>query len=184
MSPRKALDQSLLQQLQHMRESPVGEDAQQNKKRTRLDVAPGKSISNLDFFSSESESGSETESAPESEPEKSNIEENDDADDEQQVITLSDISVGDFALVKYNYSRSVRYYIGEYMEKDSNGQILFIFLERICGSLFKYRGNVLLETANINMVKNVLVAPTVTCCGGKFDFKSSSKIIDCLRYLY
>ena len=105
MSPRKGLDQSLLQQLQHMRESPVGEDAQQNKKRTRPDVAPGKSISNLDFVYSESKSGSKTKSGPESEPEESNIEENDDADDEQQVITLSDISLGDFALVKYNYYR-------------------------------------------------------------------------------
>ena len=83
MSPRKALDQSFLQQLQRMGESPIGEDAQQDKKRTRLDVAPGKSISNLDFVSSESESGSETKSGPESEPEESNIEENDDADDEQ-----------------------------------------------------------------------------------------------------
>ena len=87
-------------------------------------------------------------------------------------------------MVKYNYSRSVMYYIGEYMEKDSNGQILFIFLERICGSLFKYRENVVRETANINMVKNVLAAPTVTCRGGKLDFKSSVKIIDCLRCLY
>ena len=66
MSPRKALDQSLLQQLQRMRESPVGENAQQNKKRTQLDVLPGKSISNLDFVSRESEAGSETESGPES----------------------------------------------------------------------------------------------------------------------
>ena len=102
MSPRKALDQSLLQQLQSMRESPVGEHAQQNKERTRLDVVPGKSISNLDFVSSESESGSETKSGPESEPEERDIEENDDADDEQQVISLSDISAEDFPLVKYN----------------------------------------------------------------------------------
>ena len=34
------------------------------------------------------------------------------------------------------------------------------------------------------MVKNVLAAPTVTCRGGKLDFKSSVKIIDCLRCLY
>ena len=77
MSPRKALDQSLLQQLQCIRESPVGEDAEQNKKRTWLDVAPGKSISNHDFVSRESESGFETKSEPESEPEESNIQEND-----------------------------------------------------------------------------------------------------------
>ena len=70
------------------------------------------------------------------------------------------------------------------MKKDSNGQILFIFLEKICGSLFKYRENILQETANINMVKNVLAAPTVTCRGEKLDFKSSSKIVVCFRCLY
>ena len=85
---------------------------------------------------------------------------------------------------KNNYSRTVKYYIGECMGKDSNRQILFIFLERNCGLLFKYRENILRETANINMVKNVLAAPTVTHRGGKLDFKSSSKIIDCLRCLY
>ena len=53
MSPRKALDQSLLQQFQCMRQFP------------------GKSITILDFVSSESESGSETKSGPESEPEES-----------------------------------------------------------------------------------------------------------------
>ena len=76
-----------------MRKSLIGEDTQQNKKRNRLDVALGKSISNLDFFFSESESGFETERGPESEPEERVIEENDDADDEQQVITLSHIGV-------------------------------------------------------------------------------------------
>ena len=70
------------------------------------------------------------------------------------------------------------------MEKDSNRKILFIFLERICGLLLKYRENVLQETANINMIKNVIAAPTVTRRGGKLDFKSSNKIIDCLRCLY
>ena len=83
MSPRKALDQSLLQQFQSIRQFPIGEDVQQNKKKTRLDIAPGKSITILDFVSSESESGFETKSRPE--PEESNIEENDNADDEQQV---------------------------------------------------------------------------------------------------
>ena len=64
------------------------------------------------------------------------------------------------------------------MEKDSNGKLLLTFLERICGSLFKYRENVLQETANINMVKNINAAPTVTRRGGKLGFKSSTKIID------
>ena len=70
------------------------------------------------------------------------------------------------------------------MEKDSNGKLLLTFLERICGSLFKYGENVLQETANINMVKNVNAAPTVTRRGGKLGFKSSTKIIDCSRCLY
>ena len=167
-----------------MRESPVGEDAQKNEKRTWPVVALGKSISNLDSVSSKSKSGSENKSGPASEPQESDIKENNDSDDEQQVITLSDIRVGDFAMGKNNYSRSVKYYMGESIGKDSNGQILFIFLERNCGLLFKYRENIIWETANINMVKNVLAAPTVTHCGGKLDFKSSNKIIDCLRCLY
>ena len=90
-----------------MRES-LGEDVQQNKKITQLTrCCTWESISNLNFVSSESESGSETESGTESEPGESNIEEND-AGDEQQEKTLSDISVGDFDSLKYNYSRSVK----------------------------------------------------------------------------
>ena len=46
------------------------------------------------------------------------------------------------------------------------------------------RENVLRETANINMVKNLLAAPTVKQRGGKLEFKSSSKITDCMRCLY
>ena len=106
-----------------------------------------------------------------------------DADDEE-VLTVSDINVGDFALVKYKYSHSIKYYIGECMEKDTSGEISFIFLERICGSLFKYRENVIRETANISMVKNILAAPSVTRRGGKLDFKSSKEVIDRLRCLY
>ena len=49
MSPRKALDESLLQQLQSMRESPVSEETPQNNERTQLDVALAKSISNLNL---------------------------------------------------------------------------------------------------------------------------------------
>ena len=49
MSPQKALEKSLLQQIEHMRESPSTEKAasKQNKmKRSNLDQ--GKSISNLE----------------------------------------------------------------------------------------------------------------------------------------
>ena len=41
MSPRKALDESLLQQLQSMRECPVGEETPQNNKTTQLMLHPG-----------------------------------------------------------------------------------------------------------------------------------------------
>ena len=140
MSPRKALDESLLQQLQSMRESPDDEETTQANKRTRLDVAPGKSISNLTLEDSDSES-------EESEPEvsnDSNNESNDESSDESsqssgpdendvsgsdvsdndndEEIDISDINIGDFALVKYKYSRSIKFYIGECMEKDQNGE--------------------------------------------------------------
>ena len=192
MSPRKALDESLLQQLQSMRECPVGEETPQNNKRTRLDVAPGKSISNLNRVSSESES-EESESKESNESGESESDDSDGSDDastetsdadDEEVLTVSDINVGDFALVKYKYTRSFKYYIGECMEKDTSGEISFIFLERICGSLFKYRDNVIRETANISMVKNILAAPSVTRGRGKLDFKSSKEVIDRLRCLY
>ena len=77
MSSRKALDESLLQQLQSMRESPDGEESTQNNKRTCLDVAPGKSISNLTLEDSDSES-------EESEPEVSNDSDNESSDESSQ----------------------------------------------------------------------------------------------------
>ena len=178
MTPRKALNESLLQQLQSMRES-------------------GKSISILNLDSSESESA-ESESresqfgeSSESESESDDNDENDNASTEssdaedEEVQTISDINVGDFTLVKYKYSCSVKYYKSECMEKESNGDISFVFLEFVvCVSLFKYRENVIRETANMSMVKNILAAPSVTRRGGKLDFKSSKDIIDWLRCLY
>ena len=146
----------------------------QNNKRTQLVVAPGKSISNLNLDPSESESeeskSRESQFAENSESE-SESDDNDESDDastkssdaeDEEVLTVSDINVEDFVLVKYKYSCSAKYYIGECMEKDSNGDISFIFLDRVCGSSFKYRENVIRGTANISMVKNILAAPSVT----------------------
>ena len=48
MSPRKALDESLLQHLQGLREVPADEAPTKQTKRKRFDLEPGKSISNLD----------------------------------------------------------------------------------------------------------------------------------------
>ena len=99
----------------------------------------------------------------EGESESDDNDESDDASTEssdvedEEVRSISDINVGNFALVEYKCSCSVKYYIGECMEKDSNGDISFIFLDRVCGSLFKYRENVLRETANISMVKISMV---------------------------
>ena len=196
MSLRKSLDESLLQQLQSMRESLDIEKTPQNNKRTRLDVAPRKSVSNLNLDSSESES-EESESresqfgeSSESESESDDNNESDDASaessdaDDEEVLTVSDINVGDFVLVKYKYSCLVKYYIGECMKKDSNEDISFIFLDRVCGSFFKYRENVIRETANISMMKNILAAPSVTRRRGNLYFKSSQDIIDRLKCLY
>ena len=178
MSPRKALDESLLQQLQSMRESPDGEETTQANKRTRLDVAPGKSISNLTLEDSDSESEesepevsndsnnesndeSSDESSQSSDPDENDVSGSDVSDnDNDEEIDISDINIGDFALVKYKYSRSIKFYIGECMEKDQNGEITFIFLERVCRSLFKYRENVIREIAHISMIKQIL--PTLT----------------------
>ena len=100
MSPRKALDESLLQQLQSMTECPVGEETPQNNKRTRLDVAPGKSINNLNVVSSESES-EESESKESDESGESESDDSDGSDDastetsdadDEEVLTVSDIN--------------------------------------------------------------------------------------------
>lgn len=49
MSPRKALDESLLQQMENMRRSPLPEKAVSKQNKTeRLDLKQGKPISNLE----------------------------------------------------------------------------------------------------------------------------------------
>ena len=70
------------------------------------------------------------------------------------------------------------------MRKDNHGDIAFIFLERVCGTLFKYRENVIEEVAKVNMVKHILSSPSTTRQGGNLDFISSKKMINILRFLY
>ena len=101
----------------------------------------------------------------------------------EDAIDINDIHVGDFAVVKYKYARSVKYYVGECM-KDGNEKIIFIFLERDSGTLFKNRENVIEESAELNMVKHILTPPSATRRGGKLDFKSSKETIDNLLFLY
>ena len=59
MSPRKALHESLLEQWQNMRQSASTEEAvsKQNKKK-RIDLEPGKSLTNLEDPESEEDSTS------------------------------------------------------------------------------------------------------------------------------
>ena len=93
---------------------------------------------------------------------------------------IGNTSVGDFAVVKYDYSRSMKYYVGECMRKDNNGDIVFIFLDQVCGTLFKYRENVIEEVAKVNMFKHILSSPSTTRGGGKLDFISSKEMINSL----
>ena len=80
------------------------------------------------------------------------IEESDDEDDDENV-DISEIHIGDFAIVKYTNSCSIKYYIGECISKDSDTELTFIFIERVCEFLFRNRENVIHEAATINMVK-------------------------------
>ena len=180
MSPRKALDESLLQHLQGLREVPADETPTKQTKRKRLDLEPGKSISNLDVQGSDEDITSEEDSSFSSESFRTD----NDLPADKETMHIGDINVGDFAVVKYDYSRSMKYYVGECMRKDNNGGIVFIFLERVCGTLFKYRENVIEEVAKVNMVKHILSSPSTTRRGGKLDFISSKEMINSLRFLY
>ena len=109
---------------------------------------------------------------------------NDNLSAKEDAIVINDIHVGDFAVVKYKYAQSVKYYVGECMRKDGNEKIIFIFLEQDSGTLFRYRENVIEESAELNMVKHILTPPSATRRGGKLDFKSSKETIDNLLFLY
>ena len=64
--------------------------------------------------------------------------------------------------------------MGKY-ENGNNGDIVLIFLERVCFALFKYRENVLTEIAKMNMINDILFSTSTTRRGGKLDFISSRK---------
>ena len=78
-------------------------------------------------------------------------------ENDQETMLIDDINLGDFAVVKHDYSSLVKYYVGECMRKDNHGDIVFIFLEQVCRTLFKYRENVIKEVAKVNMVKHILL---------------------------
>ena len=99
-----------------------------------MDLEPGSSISNLDVQDSDEDITSKEDSSFSSESSRTD----DDLPADKETMHIGDISVGDFAVVKCDYSRSMKYYVGECMRKDNNGDIVFIFLERVCGKLFKY----------------------------------------------
>ena len=125
MNPRKALDESLLQHLQGLREVPADEAPTKQTKRKRLDLEPGKPVSNLDVQDSDEDIIGEEDSSFSSESSRTD----DDLPADKQTMHIGDINVGDFAVVKYDCSRSMKYYVGECMRKDNNGDIVFIFLE-------------------------------------------------------
>ena len=78
----------------------------------------------------------------------------------EHAIDINDIYAGDFAVVKYKYARSVKYYVSECMRKNGNEKIIFIFLERDSGTLFRYRENVIEKSEKLNMVKHILTPPS------------------------
>ena len=94
----------------------------------------------------------------------------DEDENDEETMHIDDINVGNFLMVKYDYSSSVKYYVGEYMRKDDNGDIVFIFLELACGTLFKYRENVIQEVAKVNMVKYICSSPSTRRRGGRRGF--------------
>ena len=129
MNPRKALDKSLLQQLQGLREVLAEEAPTKQTKRKRLDLQPGKSSSNLDVQDSDEDSDKDSSFSGESSRTDDDLPAEKDENDEETK-HIDDINVSDFAVVKYDYSRSVKYYIGECMRKDNNGDITCSFYLR------------------------------------------------------
>ena len=130
---------------------------------------------------------SETEESLLSKSEESEIESDSEsaANGEIVPIDMGDIRIGDFALVWYDYSRLVKYYFGECVRKDEeNNGVTFIFLERMYGTLFKYRENVIHEDVRISMIAKVLPPPTTTRRGGKMDFQPAKQIIHSVKFLY
>ena len=102
----------------------------------------------------------------------------------EDAIDINDIHVGDFAVVKYKYARSVKYYVGECMRKDGNEKIIFIFLERDSGILFKNRENVIEESAELNMVKHILTPPSAIRRGESWTLSRQRKqLTTCCSYI-
>lgn len=58
-------------------------------------------------------------------------------------VTMEEISSGFFYLVKFQYPRSVKYYIGECIRKDPISSQIHLFFLKHLHDLFTYRDNVL-----------------------------------------
>ena len=114
MIPQKALDESLLQHLQGLREVPADEAPTKQTKKKRLDLASGKSISNLDVQDSDEDITSKEDSSFSSESSRTDDDLPADEDEnDEETVHIDDINVCDFVVVKYDHSRSVKYYVEE-----------------------------------------------------------------------
>ena len=79
-----------------------------------MDLEPGKSISNLDGQDSDEDITSEEDSSSSSESSRTDDDLPADEDEnDKETMHIDDINVGDFAVFKYDYSRSRKYYVGE-----------------------------------------------------------------------
>ena len=108
MSPKKAFDESLLQHQQGLREVPADEAPTEQTKRKRLGLEPGKSISNLNMQDSDKNITSEEDSSFNSESSTTDYDLPADEDENDEETMHTDINVGDLAVIKYDYSRSVK----------------------------------------------------------------------------
>ena len=62
---------------------------------------------------------------------------------------MDDIKIGDYTLVWIKYSKLMKFYIGECMNKHvDNDEIFFIFLERVYSTSVKYEENIVHEAIN------------------------------------
>lgn len=90
-------------------------------------------------------------------------------------VTIEKISSGFFYLVKFQYPRSVKYYIGECTRKSKPNS--FIFFKHL-HDLFAYKDNVVEETISVASFFTVLSSPAKSQHVTSMDFKSPSKLLN------
>lgn len=162
ISPRKAMDESLIGLLSEMR---YGEEESASRKATnnaknRLEVEPGKSVA---VPESDTESDTESEvSTSESEPEEEEMlveaEENHAEEAFYNPVNPESIMVGLFALVRYKYPRSEKYYVGEIAAKTGD-VVTFYFLQRMSDLKFKNRDHHIPEETSVSSIVCMLPSP-------------------------